>query len=450
MNFDMHGLEVTTDTPATLRAINAFIQSLLAYGTEAPGILVAAEAEPDGCLVNAYAGMLWMFLESPEAPSKARSFLDKALAATEQATEREAMIARAINAWALGEIPTAIELCGEIGDRWPRDLVMLKLGQGLLFDQGDSAGMLRMALKALPGAKDIAYTHGMIAFGYEQCHLLEEAEKAARLAMKLLQDEPWAHHATAHVMLTQGRIDEGISFLESVCDSWADLNSFMHTHNWWHLALFYLSRERNSEVLEIYDTHIWGLSKDYSQDQIGAVSMLARMEFAGLDVGARWADVADHIAQRGRDTVNPFLTMQYLYALSREGRAEAGMLMDAVRDRAADTSRHDQMVWQDVALPACEGILAYARGDWATCLNRLGQALPRMAEGGGSHAQRDLFEQIHLQAMLNAGKLSQAQQVLEMRRGYDPDGGPLNRTLARVYRDLGLPGLAKTALARIA
>lgn len=446
---DIHGLDVTCEQEETLTAINAFRHSLLSYGTDAPQILAAAEAEPGCCLANAYAGMLWMFLQSSEAPEKARVFVDRALASVASANEREAMTAQAIAAWAAGDIPEAIDLCGAIGDAYPRDLVVLKLGQGLLFDLGDSAGMLRMALKALPEAEDIPYTHGMIAFGYEQCHLLDEAEASARRAMDLLHEEPWAHHAIAHVMLTQGRIDEGIAFLESVCDTWVRLNSFMHTHNWWHLALFYLSRDRHADVLKIYDQHVWGLEKDYSQDQVGAVSLLARMEFASINVGDRWVDVADHIAGRGADTVNPFLTMQYLYALGRDGRPEVEDLIEAVRQRAEDETQHDRAVWRDVALPGCKGILCFVRGDWQGCLRQLGQALPRMAEGGGSHAQRDLFEQIHLQALLNAGLLSRAQQVLEMRRGYDPDGGPLNRTLAQVYHDLDLPELSDMALARI-
>lgn len=74
--------------------------------------------------------------------------------------------------------------------------------------------------------------------------------------------------------------------------------------------------------------------------------------------------------------------------------------------------------------------------------------MPRMAEIGGSHAQRDLFEQIHLDALIKAGRASAAQQVLEMRRSYDPDGVPLNRLLAEVYEKVGLPGEAATAMAR--
>ncbi len=123
--------------------------------------------------------------------------------------------------------------------------------------------------------------------------------------------------------------------------------------------------------------------------------------------------------------------------------------MDAIRTRAA-TPAHDRAAWAEVALPAAEGILAHRAGDYATAISRLAQALPRMAEIGGSHAQRDLFEQIHLDALLQAGRVSTAQQVLEMRRSYDHDGVPVNRALARVYAAAGLPQQAAEAEARAA
>jgi hypothetical protein len=141
-------------------------------------------------------------------------------------------------------------------------------------------------------AADVPYVHGMAAFGYEQCHLMREAEASARRAIAMCRKEPWAHHALAHVMLTEGRLAEGLAFMESVSDTWIGLNSFMVTHNWWHVALFLIDLGRDAEALAVYDEHAWGVVKDYSQDQIGAVSLLARLELAGIDVGARWNDVA--------------------------------------------------------------------------------------------------------------------------------------------------------------
>jgi hypothetical protein len=71
-----------------------------------------------------------------------------------------------------------------------------------------------------------------------------------------------------------------------------------------------------------------------------------------------------------------------------------------------------------------------------------------MAEAGGSHAQRDLFEQILLDAAIKGGRLTAAQQMLELRRMADPDGVPVNTALAAVYAKLGLQDLEGRARAR--
>jgi hypothetical protein len=450
MTQDLYGLPVTVKNSATLQGINDFIHGFLSYQTKAAQIIPAADADPDCALANAYAALIWMFLEAPSAPQKAAPYLARAQAARDGITAREALVLDVTAAWVAGDVPKVLEVCNQILIDHPRDMAILKLAQYHLFNLGDAAAMLRTALMVLPEAEDIAYAHGMIAFGYEQCHLLDRAETSARHAMTLQHDDAWSHHAIAHVMLTQGRVSEGAAFLENVATTWGELNSFMRSHNWWHLALFYLSLGRHDDVRRAFDTHVWGLEKEYSQDQVGATSLLARMEFAGVDVGERWRDVADHIALRGADTVNPFLTLQYLYALARTARPEADHLMHAIYRRAEDTSQHDHVAWRDVVLPAANGIIAHAKGDWDAAIVQMSRALPRMSECGGSHAQRDLFEQIHLDALVQDGRASSAQQVLEMRRTYDPDGVPLNLLLGDVYAQSGLPILAQEARARAA
>jgi tetratricopeptide (TPR) repeat protein len=290
--------------------------------------------------------------------------------------------------------------------------------------------------------------HGMIAFAYEQCHLLDEAEAAAREALRRQHKEPWAQHALAHVMLTQGRIDEGAKFLEHARETWEGLNSFMSTHLWWHLALFYISQGRGEAVLDIYDSFVWGIAKDYSQDQIGAVSLLARLELAGVRVGDRWRDVGEWLAARGPDTTQPFLTVQYLYGLARAQRPEAETLMAAVRERARTAPDYAGRAWREGALPLSEGLLAYARGDYPAAEALMGPGIAELAMIGGSHAQRDLFDQIRLDAVMKNGGWASAQQLLERRRAADRDGVPVNRALAEVYAALDLPRQAAKAEAR--
>ena len=431
MPTDGLGNPVTLHDAASAARVDDFVLGFIACEARAVRILEAAEAD-HGPSVQAYAAALHMFAETPTAPAAAQPFLARAQAATE-ATPRERRFIAAVAAWAAGNIDTAIRLHAEQAAEYPRDLVSVKLGQYHLFNRGDAPGMLRLARTVQPAAADVPYLHGMLAFGWEQCHYLREAAAAARHAIALSRKEPWAHHALAHVLLTEGRLREGLDFMHSVADSWTGLNSFMVTHNWWHSALFALDLDQPDAVLRMYDQQVWGVAKDYSQDQINAVSLLARLELAGVDVGTRWLDLAAYLAPRVADHVLAFLDLQYLYGLARAGRPEADLLHTNLQAHAA---QHPS--WQAVALPAASGLLAHARGDHALAAQALATALPRLREIGGSHAQRDLFQQLYVDALLRSGQAVEAQHLLQQQVRGQPESARLARQAGRVAQLLGI------------
>ncbi|WP_298212666.1 tetratricopeptide repeat protein [Acidovorax sp.] len=436
---DSLGNPATLHNAGSLAALNDFVEGFISCEARAVNVLNAAQ-DPSP-IVQACCAALHMFAESADAPSNARPFIEQALAHAPEASEREQRFVAAVAAWVGGDLPRAIALHEEQARQHPRDLASLKLGQYHLFNRGDSPSMLRLALQAVPAAADVPYLHGMLAFGWEQCHLLDHAEASARHAMDLCHKEPWAHHALAHVMLTQGRINEGAQFMASVSGTWKGLNSFMVTHNWWHQALFLLEQDRHAEVLALYDQQVWGVVKEYTQDQINAVSLLARLELAGVDVGTRWADVADHLALRLADHVLPFLDLQYLYGLARAGRTGAALtLLHNIETHAATrTETRERTVWQRVCVPAAHGLLAHAQGDWATSAQQLGLALPRLIEIGGSHAQRDLFHQVWLDALQRNGQWATVQNLLQPMANAQRESARLARQAGVVNAALGLP-----------
>ncbi|RYF44087.1 MAG: tetratricopeptide repeat protein [Comamonadaceae bacterium] len=437
---DVLGNPVTLQDAASLPAVNDFVEGFIASEARAANILAAAQSDHSP-IVQAYAAAVHMFAESHDAPCNARPFIDRALAGTAATTAREQRMVAAVAAWIEGNLARAIALHEEQACQHPRDLASLKLGHYHLFNRGDSPGMLRMGLATLAAAGDVPYLHGMLAFAWEQCHGLEQAEAAARKAIAMCRKEPWAHHALAHVMLTQGRIAEGHAFLQDVSETWVGLNSFMVTHNWWHQALFALELDRHEEVLGLYDHQVWGVAKDYTQDQINAVSLLARLELAGADVSERWQDLGGYLTARTGDQVLPFLDMQYLYGLARAGRPEADELMRNIEARAA---REPEGVWMQVCKPASVGLRAHAEGDMAAAVRELGHALPRMVEAGGSHAQRDLFSQVYLDALVRSGQLSGAQNLLQQQVRAQPQSLRLRRQATRLYAALGLGSVSSS------
>lgn len=442
---------------AALDGINDFILGFLAYETRAEHILAAADAQRDAVLAQVYAGWLWMFLESPDAPAKARPWLLGARTALARRTpaqrasdagQRELELVELLADWVDGRLLHAEQRAERIAERFPHDLATVKLAQYLAFNRGDSPAMLRLILAVLPAQPDHPHALGMAAFAYEQCHLLDDAEATARRALQLLPREPWAQHALAHVLLTRGRVDEGLAFLEAQRAGWTGLNSFMSTHLWWHLALFYIARGRDNAALAAYDDGVWGVSTSYSQDQVGAVQLLARLEWAGIDVGLRWQALAPFLATRAHDTVEPFLSLFYLYGLARAGRPEAETLHTAIAKAATEATPERHEAWNRAALPAATGLVALARHQPDVAREALASALPHLVHIGGSHAQRDLFALWAVDAAQRSGALLDAQQALEARRLSDPDDVAVNWRLAQLYAQLRLPQQALAAKAR--
>ena len=427
---DPFGNEINVADAASAAAVGDFAGGFVACQARVVNILDVA-ADDDSTIVQACAAALHLFAESPEGPPNARPHLARAHARAHGANERERGFARAVQAWCDDDVGAATAQLDALLRAHPRDLAALKLAQYLHFNLGDARSMLRVALGSQDAAADVAYLHGMTAFGLEQCHRLRDAERAARRAIDMQPDEPWAHHALAHVMLTEGRIAEGRAFMHEVSPTWVGLNSFMETHNWWHLALFALEQRDDAAVLALYDDHVWGVCKAYSQDQAGAVSLLARLELAGVGVGARWDDVADHLAPRTHDQVQPFLDLHYLYGLARAGRGEADELLRAVEAFAPRAPALTRDTWQHVAVPACRGLLAHARGDYTRAAEALAEALPHMEAVGGSHAQRDLFEQIRIDALLRSGQAGRAHALLRPLAAAAPQSVRLRRLLAQ-------------------
>lgn len=448
MDEDGFGNRIGALDRAAAEGVRDFVGGFLGYRTRIVNVLPVAEAHPDLFWPQLYAGWLMLFGESADSATRALAYVARAAAVCDRADARALANLHLTEALVAGETPRAKAIGAELAARFPTDLAAIKLTQYLHFNDGEAAAMLRVALCALPGNAQSPQLLGMIAFGYEQCHLLRKAESAARAALGLDPNEVWAQHALAHVMLTEGRIVEGRRFLGSVEQGWRELNSFAHTHLWWHRALFDLSLGNEGAVLDAFDSHVWGIDKSYSQDQAGAVSLLARCEFAEIDVGDRWSDLGAHMKARTEDVTQPFLSLSYLYGLTRAGLDEGRRLAEAIARKAALAAPHEHVAWAGVALPAAKGIRAYLGGQMEDAIHHLHLATPQMMAIGGSHAQRDFFAQILLDAHLKAGHDGIAQQLLEERRRFDPLGAPLNRALGDVYERLGLGDDAADARAR--
>lgn len=435
---DAQGLDIANADDAAIRAVDHALEQWLGYGDELGRYIAFAHNARDVPLVQMQAAVLNLSLESPEGFAGARPFIDAARARERDMSERERLWLGATEAWADGALDRACELFEEVSRRWPRDLFAGKTAQLLCLGRGDFEAMLRVADAFVPANEEIGYAHSMRAFALEQLNRLDEAEADARRAVSMNRNDPWAHHAVAHVMETRGQLDEGITWMEGLADTWETCNAFIYGHNWWHTALFYIDSERAGHALALYDRRIWERWKEFGHDQANAVALLARLELRGLDVGERWKDVAGYMLPRIREHCSPFLDLHYAFGLARAGEREAVTeMLASLEERAERAQPFERKAWRDAAVPAAHGLVAHSDGQWAEAARRLGEALPHLQSVGGSHAQRALFEAIHVDALVRAEWNDRALAHLLAADRARSGIAHLKRDLAAIYGRLG-------------
>lgn len=389
---DSFDLAITAAVPDTARAYDAYVREFLSYGANLRALFGAADANPGCPLLNAHAGALHLAFEGAEGWSAAAPYVEKSTAARNIANPREALFCAAVEAWRAREFRAALSFLDELTVRWPADLCAIKWGQYHAFNLGDQAALLRFGERARIAHDGRPYAHGMISFALEQNHRLEEAEVEGMRAVEIAIDDAWAQHAIAHVYETQHRPFEGARWLDHCAHTWERKGVFIRDHNWWHAALFRIALGREEEALKIYDARLWGAWPEFPQEQIGAVSMLWRLEMRGLDVGDRWRPVVEQARRRAGERLFAFHDLHYLYALGRAGIAgEADDLLASIEAHAAALEGEARDVWSRACLPAARGTLAFAREDYAEAAACLAPAIPNLRVIGGSHAQRHVF-----------------------------------------------------------
>ncbi|MFK7890749.1 MAG: hypothetical protein AB8B63_08020 [Granulosicoccus sp.] len=436
MQFDSFGSPTTTENPEALAGINDFAEGLVAYHPRSANVLAVADAHPESALANICAGIHSMLLENTQAPRNSLRYIQRAEVSV-QMNRREKGLLSMLKAWQNYDFRQVRSIADSLVGEYRYDLTTLKIAQYHAFNAGDAEHMLRLALSGLRKNAHQAPVHSMVAFGYEESNLLDQSERAAYDALAIDAAEPWAHHALAHVHIGRGTTREGLRILNYSSSSWLHLNSFMFTHNWWHVALFELAHGDLDSALSVYDERCWGVQPDFSQDQIGAVSLLARLELAGVYVGDRWEKLLPYLQKRSSDVTHPFLSLQYLYGLARADATAADELMQSIEKQAdSPTVLQHRELWLGVGIPTARGLLAHARGDYETAVRQLSQIRKHLWRIGGSHAQRDLFEQLLLDARLRAGHWQDARESLEERLRLESESPILLRRLNDVYAKL--------------
>ncbi|MDU9003963.1 tetratricopeptide repeat protein [Sedimentitalea todarodis] len=444
MKFDVFGLPTSLQQPASQNDWNAAMLGFLAHSAVTPTHLMAVlKAEPGFALGHAVKGMFYLLLGRRELLDVAKSDLvnAKQALAQGQATARERSYVQALDIWMTGKPSGAVQLLEQVLRDHAEDALAMKMSHAIRFVLGDVAGMRRSVERVLPAYGTDHAAHGYLlgchAFALEETGEYDRAEIAGRQALWTAPDDAWGLHAVAHVYDMTGNAKKGLDWIAGRDGAWAHCNNFRY-HVWWHKALMHLDQGQTEAALALYDRDIRGDKTDDYRDISNATSLLSRLELEGVDVGNRWQELADLSAARTEDGCLIFADLHYLLALSADRRdAEVGSLLRRIhRDAEASQTEIEQRMARP-GVSAAEGLAAFGESRFAEAFAHLSAARADMQLAGGSHAQRDVFERLTIDAGLRAGLLDQTETILNdrlARRGSEDAYDVARRDLISIGR----------------
>lgn len=159
-----------------------------------------------------------------------------------------------------------------------------------------------------------------------------------------------------------------------------------------------------------------------------------RLELEGMDVGPRWEELANFSEARVEDGCLVFADLHYLLALTGAERGEARTAMSARFARDAEKPGQMPAIVADPGVAALTGLNAFSEGRYDEAFRNLAAARPQMPTIGGSHAQRDVFERMTIDAGLRAGRYDATEAILRSRQKLR--GGHIDRFAATRFDKL--------------
>jgi hypothetical protein len=239
---------------------------------------------------------------------------------------------------------------------------------------------------------------------------LEQTERA----LALRRENGHAAHALAHAYFEQGDAANGARFLSG----WLPAHSrasFLNGHLTWHLALLVLETDDCQGALKIYEEQIRPSVSDAPLINVvtDAVSLLWRLALDGRKVSrSQWDEIAEFGDRRIPNAGAHFIDLHCILAAAAMGDdARLDRRLSELERLHAD----GKLAPGATALELCRAARAFAAGDDRETIRILEPLMPELVRIGGSHAQRELWEDTLIAACLRAKQADKARQLIDNR-----------------------------------
>lgn len=416
---DRYGLRISTRSEAAAASYMEGLDLLLEQSYGAEDCLQQAVSEDEGfALGHATLALAQM----AHADGRERATVERARELAAGATRRERQHIEALALFMHAEGRRAIALVRDHLGEFPRDAMMVRLAHRLYLLGCNGAGVpsFQTALFELVRSLEPSYGEewtflGHDAFAHHEMGYHDRALDLAERSLALRPTSGYAAHSVAHAHFEQGNAAEGGAFLGGWLRDF-DRRATFNCHLSWHQALFLLAEGRYDAALAVYEDSIRPTVQACSPLSLAdSASLTWRMHlYTQGKADVPYAEVGQQAASAAVGHGPGFRDAHAALAYAAN-RQDESLEQLAVRLQAA--ANGGEALAREVTLPIVRGVAAFAREDFAEAARRLDLSMPQLSRLGGSHAQREVFEDTFVEACLRAGQLERADGILQERLG---------------------------------
>ena len=157
-------------------------------------------------------------------------------------------------------------------------------------------------------------------------------------------------------------------------------------------------------MLALVDAQLLGPASPLVLNMIDASQMLWRLQLRGIDVGDRWAALADRWAPQIEAGNYAFNDLHAMLAFVGAGRDADALRLLAAQQRALVAGGDNVGFLQDVGHAATRAVQAFGQQRWGEAQRLLRAVRHEAHRFGGSHAQRDLIDLTLIEAAERGGE----------------------------------------------